>query len=211
MLCTAGVATQGVGYFLSSLTVIVMTIMAVERWLHMSRRYLLTVRRVVILYIMFTVLLIALNAWHMYNWYHTNEFFSVFIVIFFLTAALCFFITGFSYFKVFRIIRHHQSQIQTTRNAIDIDKYKKSVFTICYILAIFLLSYVPYVCTLAAVNITGSLRTKLARVSVNAWAVIVFSSLFVNPLLYYWRIKEIRDSVKRILRNVCREETEEES
>ena len=129
----------------------------------------------------------------------------------FLRQRFVFFITGFSYFKVFRIIRHHQSQIQTNRNAIDIDKYKKSVFTICYFLAIFLLSYVPYVCTLAAVNITGSLRTKLARVSVNACAVIVFSSSFVNPLLYYWRIKEIRDSVKRILRNVCREETEGES
>ena len=211
MLCIAGVALHGVGSFLSSLTAIVMTIMAVERWLHMSRRSLLTVRRVVILYIMATVLLIALNAWHMYNWYHENEFFSAFIVIFFLGAALCFFITGFSYFKVFRIIRHHQSQIQTNRNAIDIDKYKKSVFTICYILAIFLLSYVPYVCTLAAVNITGSLTTELARVSLKACIVIVFSSSFVNPLLYYWRIKEIRDSVKRILRNVCREETEEES
>ena len=117
----------------------------------------------------------------------------------------------FFYHWLLRIIRHHQSQIQTNRNAIDIDKYKKSVFTICYILANFLLSYVPFACTLAAFNIMGFLSTKLARDSVNACAVIVFSSSFVNPLLYYWRIKEIRDSVKRILRNVCREETEEES
>ena len=211
MFCIAGVITLSVGYFLSSLTVIVMTIMAVERWLHMSRRSLLTVRRVVILYIMSAVLFIALNAYHMYNWYHTNEFFSAFIVIFFLGAALCLLITGFSYFKVFRIIRHHQSQIQANRNAIDIDKYKKSVFTIIYILAIFLLAFFPYICNLAVFNIMGFFSTKLARTSRNACAVIVFSSSFVNPLLYYWRIKEIRDSVKRILRNVCCEETDEES
>jgi len=75
--------------------------MAVERWLHMSRRSLLTVRRVVIIYIMSTFLVIVLNAWHMYNWYYTKEYFSALIVIFLLGAALCFFITGFSYFKVF--------------------------------------------------------------------------------------------------------------
>lgn len=122
MLCISGVITQSVGYFLSSLTVIVITIMAVERWLHMSRRSLLTVRRVVILYIVSTVLLIVLNACHRYNWYLTNKKFSAFIVIFFFGAVLCFFITDFCYFKVFRIIRHHQSQIQTNQNAIDIDK-----------------------------------------------------------------------------------------
>ena len=211
MFCISGVITQSVGYSLSSLTVIVMTIMAVERWLHMSRRSLLTVHRVVILYIMSTVLLSVLNACRMYNWYLTNKNFSAFVVIFFFASALCFLITGFSYFKVFRIIRHHQSQIQTNRNAIDIDKYKKSVFTIIYILVIFLLTYVPYVCNLAVVNIMIFISAKLARASINAFSVIVFSSSFVNPLLYYWRIKEIRDSVKRILRNVCCEESEEGS
>ena len=208
MFCVAGVILQFVGAYLSSLTVIVITIMAVERWLHMSRRSLLTVRRVVIIYIMSAVLLLVLNAWHMYNWYYTNEYFSAFIVVFLLGAVLCFFITGFSYFKVFRIIRHHQSQIQTNRNAIDIDKYKKSVFTIFYIFATLLLSYGPYVCNLAVITITGYLSTKVARASSNACAVVVFSSSLVNPLLYYWRIKELRDSVRGIF---CCKETEEES
>ena len=113
MLCTAGVATQGVGYFLSSLTVIVMAIMAVERWLHMSRRSLLTVRRVVILYIKSTVLLIVLNAWHMYNWYHANEFFSAFIVIFFLAAALCFF---YHWLLLFQSFSNHTSPSKSNTN-----------------------------------------------------------------------------------------------
>ena len=211
MFCIAGVILQFVGYCFSSLTVIVITIMTVERWLHMSRRSLLTVRRVVIVYIMSAVLVIVLNACHMYNWYYTNEYFSTFIVVFFLGAALCFFITGFSYFKVFRIIRHHQSQIQTSRNAINIDKYKKSVFTIFYILAILLLSYVPYVCNLAVINIMGYLSTKLARVSMNSCTVIVFSSSLANPLLYYWRIEELRDKIRGIVRNFCCEATEEGS
>ena len=211
MLCISGVITQSVGYFLSSLTVIVITIMAVERWLHMSRRSLLTVRRVVILYIVSTVLLIVLNACHMYNWYLTNKNFSALIVIFFFGAVLCFFITGFSYFKVFRIIRHHQSQIQTNRNAIDIEKYKKSVFTILYILALFLLSYVPFVCCFLVVYVMDIFGTRPSIAAFNVCGAILFVSSFANPLLYYWRIKKIRGSVRRILRKYCCKKAEKES
>ena len=211
LICIAGVITQTVGYVFSSLTVIVMTIMAVERWLHMSRRSLLTVRRVVILYIMSAVLLILLNAYHMYNWYHTNDFFSAVIVIFFLGMVLCSFSIGFSYFKVFRIIRHHQSQIQTNRNAIDIEKYKKSVFTILYILALFLLSYVAFVCCFLVVYVMDIFGTRPSIANFNVCGAILFFSSFANPLLYYWRIKKIRGSVRRILRKYCCKKAEKES
>ena len=61
-------------------------------------------------------------------WY--KKFFSTFSAFFVFGTTLCFVITVFSYFKVYRIIRPHQSQIQTNQNAIDIDKYKKSVFNL---------------------------------------------------------------------------------
>ena len=203
IFCIASVITEGVGHHLSCLTGIVMTIIAVERWLHMSRRSLLTVRRVVILYITSVVLLTLLVAYHMYNWYKTNEFFSALIVVLLFGAALCFVLTIFAYFKVFQIIRQHQSQVQTNQNAIDIEKYKKSVFTILYILAIFLLSYVPYVCCILVISIMSDFRAESSSAARNTCAVIVVSSSCLNPLLYYRRIKEIRDSVRSIVRNLC--------
>ncbi len=124
--------------------------------------------------------------------------------------ALSIFISVFAYFKVFQIIRGHQSQVQTNQNAIDIKKYQKSVFTILYILAIFLLSYVPYVCCLLVVSIMDKFETYSSSAAFNACAAVVFSSSFMNLLLYYWRIKEIRDSVKSIARNLCYKENEEE-
>ena len=158
----------------SSLTVIVMTIIAVERWLHMSQRSLLTVRRVLILYTTSAVLLIVLDAVHMYGWYYTNRNFKTVIVIFVLCTALCFVLTAFAYYKVYRIIRHHQNQIQNNENTIDIEKYKKSVFTILYILALFLLSYVPYVCCLLVVNILDIFGTKSSSSAFNVCGAIVF-------------------------------------
>ena len=198
MFCIAGVIAPVVGYYFCSLTVIVMTIMAVERWLHMGRRSLLTVRRVIILYVTSAVLLIAFLGSYMYNWFHTNEYFSAFIVVFVLGAVLCFLITVFAYFKVYRIIRRHQNQVQNYENVIDIEKYKKSVFTILYILVIYLLSYVPFVCCIVVVNVVD-LGSESRNAAVDACTVIVFSSSFSNPLLYCWRIKEIRHSVKAIV------------
>ena len=202
VICISGVITQSVGYYFSSQTVIVMTIIAVERWLHMSRRSLLTVRRVVILYITSAVLLIVLDAIHMYGWYHTNRNFKTVIVIFVLCTAFCFVLTAFAYYKVYRIIRHHQSQIQASENAIDMEKYKKSVFTILYILVLFLLSYIPYVGCLLVVNILDIFGTKSSSAAFNVCGAIVFVSSFVNPLLYYWRINDIRHSVVSIASKV---------
>ena len=113
MFCIGSVVSESVGYYFSSLTGTMMTITAVERWLHTSRRSLLTVRRVVILYIKSTVLLIVLNAWHMYNWYHANEFFSAFIVIFFLAAALCFF---YHWLLLFQSFSNHTSPSKSNTN-----------------------------------------------------------------------------------------------
>ena len=95
------------------------------------------------------------------------------------------------------------------QNPIDIEEYKKSVFTILYILAIFLLSYVPLVCCVVVVNVVD-LGSESSNAAVDASSVIVFSSSFFNPLLYYWRVKEIRQSVKAIVRNLCCKKYQEE-
>ena len=202
MFCIAGVISYSITYYFSSLTGSVLTMIGVERWLHMSRRSLLTLRRVVSLSITIAVLLIPLVACYMYNQYNTNEF----LAIFFSAKAFCIGLTIFAYFKVFRIVRIHQSQVQTNQNAIDIEKYKKSVFTILYILAIFLLSYVPYVSCVFVVGIMDELGTESWLTAKNVCVAFVFSSSLANPLLSYWRIKEIRTSVRSIARNAfCKE------
>lgn len=212
LVCIAGVIAQIAGYYFSSLTVIALTITAVERWLHMSRRSLLTVRRVFILYVTLVLLLMVFFASLMYCWYYSTEFLRPFVTVFVFGPALCIAITVVAYFDVFRIIRHHQSQVQTNQNAISIEKYKKSVYTILYILTMFLLSYVPHVCGLLVVNIVGYFGITLSpRTAMPAFTAIVFSASVFNPFLYYWRIKEIKESVLRIFRTFCFKETEEES
>ena len=111
----------------------------------MSRRSLLTVRRVVILYITPAVLLFVFVVCYMHTLYYIGEISSPFTVILVLGAAFYFSVTAFAYYK-------DQNQVQTNENAIDIQRYKNSVFIIMYIRATSLLSYVPFVCCVAVVR-----------------------------------------------------------
>lgn len=149
---------------------------AVERWLHMSRSSLLTVRRVVIIHISFVVLLILLIPVGLYALYYREKAFEALLVFIFLLGVFCVVVTAFSYFKVFQIIRHHQNQIQTNESAIKMEKYKRSIFTIIYIITIFVLSYIPYLCvvlgfTLRQITLLQLTehRTMLPRVFAQGW------------------------------------------
>ena len=213
MHCITGNITGTAGYYFSSLTGVVMTLIAVERWLHMSRRFVLTVRRVIILYIFSAVSLVLVLGTYfcrMYIWFIPAKLFSVFETLYYFGGALCIIVTAFAYFKVFQIIRRHYNQVQANSNAIDMQKFKNSVFTILYILAIFVLSYVPYLCCILVLLISQKWGTKSAYAATNICAAMLLSSPF-NPLLHNWRVQEIRDDIRRIVRKLFCKQNQEES
>ena len=174
MSCIAGIISQNFGYFFSYLPFIIMTLVAVDRWLHTSQRSLLTALRVVILYFTFVVSAVLVVVTR------SRKVSYVSVALFLVIAAICVVVTAFSYFKVFQIIRHHQRQVQTNETAINMRKYKKSIFTILYILAVFVLSFIPLVISFASLHVFFILRHYDLAVW-NACAAVVFSCSFVNP------------------------------
>ena len=208
--CDAKLVADGFGYFFSSLTVLVMTLMAVERWLHMSRRSLLTVRRVVITFISFTGLLFLLEvAGSIFVTFYGHKASKVLLIFGCSMGAFCVLVTAFAYFKVFRIIRQHQIQVHAHGNTIEIRKYKKSIFTILYILAVFVIGYFPVFGLQLVLNALQYYKFSAFPIAADSCIVLIFFSSCVNPLLYYWRIKEIRDAVKSILRKLlCKQNVE---
>ena len=212
--CLANQIGLGLAYYFSLLTAFVIMLSSVERWLYMSRRSLLTVRRVVIIYIMaalFQLLIVVAGA--MCIWYFRNKYwFEIFAKLVSLNlwlVAILILVTAFAYFKVFQIIRHHQRQVQTNESNLDMRKYKKTLFTILYILAIFALCYAPILCWALTFHILQE-DNEISKEVYSICTALLFSSSFFNPLLYYWRIKEIRDGVRRDIRKYfCKQNGEE--
>ena len=124
-------------YFFN-LTMLIVTFMSIERWLQMSRRLFLTLRR---LHRIMAVLLFIPIPFVVYR-FQEITFAYLFAGVAFV--LLCLSVTSVAYFKVFRIIRRHQQQICSNEScpsfaqpAINFAKYKKSVFSILYIVVVF--------------------------------------------------------------------------
>ena len=140
--------------YLVCLTTLVIALMSFERWLHMTHRSLLTSRRgylTAVISLLVPIPLVTLQALNLITKkmeLETNAAMGAY-------ALSCYFATSVAYFKVFRIIRQHQQQIrgnQSRQNfgqpAIDLAKYKKSIFSILYILALFSLCVLPFIVSL---------------------------------------------------------------
>ncbi|XP_078344174.1 uncharacterized protein LOC144629832 [Oculina patagonica] len=201
---TASFITTAIGNSFSSyfflVTILVMTLMSIERWLHMSRRSLVTVRRAC--YAVAVLLLIPIPLVVFYVKDVTSFLVRVAIIS---TVLFCLTLTSVAYFKVFRIIRRHQQQIHANelpqnfaQPAINFQKYKKSVFTILYILAVFYISYLPTVVSIVLVLVLS--LNEFTYLLVTASTILVYLSPFLNPLLYLWRMNDIRTEVSNLVK-----------
>ena len=188
--------------FLSGSTICILTFMSVERWLHMSRRSLMTPRRrcfAVTVLLLSQIPVAVLAAVDIVKGRDGQEGRITFVGF----TLLCYLVTSFSYFKVFRIIRQHQQQVQGNHSsqnvaqpAINLAKYKRTMVTIFYILALFSISTLPMVVSLAVLVYKGITFETLAVSYV--CLVLFFSSSSLNPILYVWRMNDIRNGVKRL-------------
>ena len=199
----------GSASFFSSVTVFLMTVMSIERWLHMSRRSLINVRRASFIVASLFVFAVPLTAFRVFRKMKQvtslrTDVAGGLVMTCLLTA------TAIAYFKVFRIIRRHQQQIRAnemsqnfTQPAINLMKYRKSVFLILYMLVIFYMGYVPVTINL---GISSVLMNELVVLSINFSFVFMFLSASLNPLLYLWRMKDIRNEVKLLAKRILHKE-----
>lgn len=187
-----------------AITVFLITLMSVERWLHMSRRSLISSRRgylTVTVLLLLPVPLAVLRYLDIINENDGHELITTIITV----MLFCYLTTAFAYFKVYQVIRHHQQRVQASEPAqnigypsIDLAKYKTSVATILYILLLFSLCFLPYVVS-AGIYLTRGHSSAVFAV-INFSLLLLFLSSSLNPGLYLWRMKDIRNGVKHLFR-----------
>ena len=120
---------------------------------------------------------------------------------------LCITVTSVGYFKIFRKIRRHQQQIQANelshnfgQSLIDFAKYKKSVFSILYILVAFYIGYLPL--SISLVLFLFPNITEFRNLFFNVSMAFLFLSSSLNPLLYLWRMRDIRNEVTKLVKRI---------
>ena len=186
-----------------TMTILSIAVMSIERWLYMSRRSQITLRRgcfTVIVLLLFPIPTVVFRSLE-----NVDEAYGRTMRLIFITQMLfCYIITSSAHFKVYQIIRRHQQQVQTNttsqsfgESAIDLAKYKKSIATMIYILLLFSFCFLPYI--VSSMMYFGLSRKTLETYSAyRVSVVLLFLSSSLNPALYLWRMRDIRNGVKHL-------------
>ena len=79
---------------------------------------------------------------------------------------------------------------------INLEKYKRSLVSIVYILALFSFCFLPLTASLAANALVGDRLEKVVALNLSLVALFLSSSL--NPGLYLWRMNDVPNGVKQL-------------
>ena len=197
-----------IGAILCAVSLLTMTAISVDRLLALllglRYRQVVTVRR---------VRAIVATLWVFSTFIAMVVFYSYRIATCITCAVLllCIAISTFCYTKIYRTLRLQQTQVQDqvhqgqpNGGGIPLNKarYKKTVSTALWVQIALLACYLPYGIVVSFISITRMDTPELGF----AWTLTVSLVLFnstLNPFLYCWKMREIRQAVKDTIRQFC--------
>ena len=136
-----------------------------------------------------------------------NETISVWCGI--IVTLLGLVISAFSYTKIFFKLRHHQSQVhdQTLQQPaslagqLNIARFRKAVYSALWLQLTLVVCYLPYGIIVDVLWMFQEFSPPLYLAGYIA-ATLVFFNSSLNPILYCWKIREVRQAVKDTIRHV---------
>ncbi|CAH3194693.1 unnamed protein product [Porites evermanni] len=197
------------GYTLCSVSLLTSAAISVDRLLTLllglRYRQVVTLRRTCIITFGFWILSIVGSSTTFWNPH----------ILFchqYIITALCLVTTVFAYTKTSYTLRHNQIHVQNhvaqgqpsqAIPALNIARYRKAVYSTMWLQGTLVVCYLP-------LSIVGALipQRGISLISVyraRQFAVtLVFLNSSLNPLLYCWKIREVREAVKETLRQMFR-------
>ena len=194
-------------FVLCGVSMFTSTAISVDRLLALSlgirHRVVVSLRRVRAVIASFWVTSIFSLFLHVFLRYSIAETVGIAFVILSVVVSV------FCYTKIFLKLRRHQAQVEGRNRQeqqkggetrLNIIGYKKTVSCIGWIQLVIISCYFPYIFSVIMVQTSVWKQTKiLARSTVT----LVYLNSSLNPLLYVWKIREVRFAVKNTLMKLC--------
>ena len=137
-----------------------------------------------------------------YFWNYDLTLWYSYIVIF-----LCLATSIFSYVEIFWTLQHHQIQVQNSVHQeqpashampLNMAWYKKAVSSALWLQLVLVLCYLPY--GIVEVLFTHNELSSSAYLTRLSTATLIFVNSSLNPALYCWKIRKVRQAVKDTIR-----------
>lgn len=130
----------------------------------------------------------------------------IFLIGCFIVIVTAVVIATICYFKIYLILRRQKSRVEDHLNqgrqaaaSLNVEKYKKTVLNALWVHITLVACNLPYAVVTTVKTIHGNTPSIFIVEAFAATLVFLNSSL--NPVLYCWKIKEVRQAVKQTTAN----------
>ena len=210
--CALGHAFIIVSYSVCGVSLMTVTAISIDRLLalqyHLRYVNIVTVQRVS--YLILFIWLVSTSLASMILW---NE--KIFLVVMALVVGICLCLSVIVRLKIYRVVRRHQLQIRTqreaaqSRNGFTVTRFKRTAANAFLIHYFLLLCYTPLFITLLLTSNEDKIDSASWKKadSAIAWkltSTIVFMNSAVNPFIYCWRLKGMRITITKTLKAIIR-------
>ena len=190
-------------YALCLVSLLTLTAISVDRLLALllgiRYRQIVTLKRTCITTATFWILSVAAAS---FSVSHTR------ISIWYGTVVIlsCSVISIASYTKIFRTLKHHQAQVQDhvlqqscQTTALNMARYRKAVSSALWVQLALAVCYVPKVIVLLVLTHRKTYSSHVVVIDAITTILTYFNST-LNPFLYCWKVREVRQAVKQTIR-----------
>ena len=114
-------------------------------------------------------------------------------------------LTTVAYVRIYKVVKYHQNQIYSQNQlqnaqAREAHKQRKSAYNSLFVSVVFLACYLPFLpCTILYSTNTSEISFLVAHF---ATIFLIYLNSSLNPFVYCWRYPEIRQSVKRTVKQI---------
>lgn len=213
--CIPRVITELVAWISAAVSCSCIGLISIDRMLalklHLKYQYYVTRKRAVQVTVVTWVQLIILS----FSRFFMADIgpFVIFGVIGILLGILMVFA---SYLQIYKYMRHHQKKIavqavpasfvSSTVNGdatygigrtVKVKALWRSAMNLAYVVGLYVIVYLPFVASLIAFLVHG--QTLVVDISYDITRTLIFCTSVFNPLLYCWKIKDIKIEVNKTL------------
>ena len=164
-------------------------------------RYVVTlprIRAIISCFWLIGVLAAAINLWNS----------NIAFIVGFVETLFCLTTSAFSYGKIFRKLRHQlqvhavpQGLTNGRQAPLNIARYKRSVTSAIWVQLALVTCYTPFF-VVVMFNLYGGMSGDKFQVAFDITAALFYFNSTLNPFLYCWRIRSLRQAAKDTIKQL---------
>ena len=199
--------SNSIGFIFSGVSVLTITAISVDRllalMLRLRYRQVVTLRRVWVLVVFFWLFCSGFSIAMLYKRRIAQTITSIIMLCCLVTSIFC-------YMKIYFTLQRHQAQVKTNTSQgqaneaqipLNIARYRQTVSSALWVQMSLLAFYLPFAVTTGLRGALGLHSATFHQAHAVTITLLLMNST-LNPLLYCWKIRDVRQAVKDTIKNM---------